>query len=69
MTLPELCIKRPVFATVLSLAVLLIGLISNKKSELYDVFHKHHVTTFLKKPFYASNFLGLIQGFEDSKED
>ncbi len=28
MTLPELCIKRPVFATVLSLAVLLIGLIS-----------------------------------------
>ena len=28
MTLPELCIKRPVFATVLSLGVLLIGLIS-----------------------------------------
>ena len=28
MTLPELCIKRPVFATVLSLAVLLLGLIS-----------------------------------------
>ena len=28
MTLPELCIKRPVFATVLSLTVLLIGLIS-----------------------------------------
>ena len=28
MTLPELCIKRPVFATVLSLAILLIGLIS-----------------------------------------
>ena len=28
MTLPEICIKRPVFATVLSLAVLLIGLIS-----------------------------------------
>ena len=28
MTLPEICIKRPVFATVLSLAILLIGLIS-----------------------------------------
>jgi multidrug efflux pump len=28
MTLPEVCIKRPVFATVLSLAVLLIGAIS-----------------------------------------
>ncbi len=28
MTLPELCIKRPVFATVLSLAVLLVGAIS-----------------------------------------
>ena len=28
MTLPELCIKRPIFATVLSLAVLLLGLIS-----------------------------------------
>ena len=28
MTLPEICIKRPVFATVLSLGVLLIGLIS-----------------------------------------
>jgi len=28
MTLPEICIRRPVFATVLSLVVLLIGLIS-----------------------------------------
>ena len=28
MTLPEVCIKRPVFATVLSLAVLLIGAVS-----------------------------------------
>ena len=28
MTLPELCIRRPVFATVLSLVVLLVGLIS-----------------------------------------
>ena len=28
MTLPEVCIKRPVFATVLSLAILLIGAIS-----------------------------------------
>src|SRR5437764_1256913 len=28
MTLPETCIKRPVFATVLSIAVLLVGLIS-----------------------------------------
>src|SRR3954469_11373078 len=28
MTLPETCIKRPVFATVLSLAILLVGLIS-----------------------------------------
>jgi multidrug efflux pump len=28
MTLPELCIKRPVFATVLSLIILLVGLIS-----------------------------------------
>ncbi len=28
MTLPEICIKRPVFATVLSLAILLIGIIS-----------------------------------------
>ena len=28
MTLPELCIKRPVFATVLSLGVLLLGVIS-----------------------------------------
>jgi multidrug efflux pump len=28
MTLPELCIRRPVFATVLSLVILLIGLIS-----------------------------------------
>mgnify|MGYP001364676517 CR=1 FL=1 len=28
MTLPEICIKRPVFATVLSLTVLLVGLIS-----------------------------------------
>jgi multidrug efflux pump len=28
MTLPETCIRRPVFATVLSLAILLIGLIS-----------------------------------------
>jgi multidrug efflux pump len=31
MTLPELCIKRPVFATVLSLGVLLIGLISYQR--------------------------------------
>src|SRR5204862_437103 len=28
MTLPEICIKRPVFATVLSLIILLLGLIS-----------------------------------------
>lgn len=49
--------------------VLMIGLISTKKSELQEVFAKHHVTTFLKKPFYASNFLGLIQGIEDSKTD
>lgn len=28
MTLPEICIRRPVFATVLSLAILLIGIIS-----------------------------------------
>ena len=28
MQLPEICIKRPVFATVLSLIILLIGLIS-----------------------------------------
>ena len=28
MTLPEVCIRRPVFATVLSIVVLLIGLIS-----------------------------------------
>src|ERR1700755_293521 len=28
MTLPETCIRRPVFATVLSLAILLIGIIS-----------------------------------------
>ena len=28
MQLPEICIKRPVFATVLSLVILLIGLIS-----------------------------------------
>ena len=28
MTLPEVCIKRPVFATVLSLAILLVGAIS-----------------------------------------
>jgi multidrug efflux pump len=28
MQLPEICIKRPVFATVLSLIILLVGLIS-----------------------------------------
>ncbi|HZH06476.1 MAG TPA: efflux RND transporter permease subunit, partial [Lautropia sp.] len=28
MTLPEICIRRPVFATVLSLVILLVGLIS-----------------------------------------
>ena len=31
MTLPELCIKRPVFATVLSVIVLLVGLISYQR--------------------------------------
>jgi len=31
MTLPELCIRRPVFATVLSLVILLIGLISYQR--------------------------------------
>lgn len=31
MTLPEICIKRPVFATVLSLGVLLIGLIAYER--------------------------------------
>ena len=31
MTLPEICIKRPVFATVLSLVILLIGLISYQR--------------------------------------
>jgi len=31
MTLPELCIKRPVFATVLSVVVLLVGLISYQR--------------------------------------
>jgi multidrug efflux pump len=31
MTLPELCVKRPVFATVLSLAILLLGLISYQR--------------------------------------
>ncbi len=31
MTLPELCIKRPVFATVLSLIILLVGLISYQR--------------------------------------
>jgi len=31
MTLPEFCIKRPVFATVLSLVILLIGLISYQR--------------------------------------
>jgi multidrug efflux pump len=31
MTLPEICIKRPVFATVLSLIILLIGLISYQR--------------------------------------
>ena len=28
MTLPEICIRRPVFATVISLVILLVGLIS-----------------------------------------
>ena len=31
MTLPELCIRRPVFATVLSLVILLLGLISYQR--------------------------------------
>jgi len=31
MTLPEVCIKRPVFATVLSLVILLVGLISYQR--------------------------------------
>ena len=31
MTLPEICIKRPVFATVLSLVILLVGLISYQR--------------------------------------
>ena len=31
MTLPEICIKRPVFATVLSLVILLLGLISYQR--------------------------------------
>src|SRR5437762_5306749 len=31
MTLPEICITRPVFATVLSLVILLIGLISYQR--------------------------------------
>jgi len=31
MTLPEICIKRPVFATVLSLIILLVGLISYQR--------------------------------------
>ena len=31
MQLPEICIKRPVFATVLSLVILLIGLISYQR--------------------------------------
>ncbi len=31
MTLPELCIRRPVFATVLSLVILLVGLISYQR--------------------------------------
>ena len=31
MTLPEICIQRPVFATVLSLAILLVGLISYQR--------------------------------------
>ncbi len=31
MTLPEICIRRPVFASVLSLVVLLIGLISYQR--------------------------------------
>ena len=36
MTLPELCIKRPVFATVLSLGVLLIGLISYSRLSIRE---------------------------------
>jgi multidrug efflux pump len=36
MTLPELCIKRPVFATVLSLGVLLIGLISYQRLSIRE---------------------------------
>ena len=31
MMLPEVCIRRPVFATVLSVAVLLLGLISYQR--------------------------------------
>ena len=31
MTLPEICIRRPVFATVLSLAIVLVGAISYQR--------------------------------------
>ncbi len=36
MTLPEICIRRPVFATVLSLAILLIGLISYQRLSIRE---------------------------------
>ena len=36
MTLPELCIRRPVFATVLSLVILLIGLISYQRLSIRE---------------------------------
>ena len=36
MTLPEVCIKRPVFATVLSLAILLLGAISYSRMAVRD---------------------------------
>lgn len=36
MTLPELCVRRPVFATVLSLVILLIGLISYQRLSIRE---------------------------------
>jgi multidrug efflux pump len=50
MTLPELCVKRPVFATVLSLAILLLGLISYQRLSVREyprIGDNHHATAFI----------------------
>ncbi|MGF1573753.1 MAG: ATP-binding protein [Sumerlaeia bacterium] len=47
----------------------LFGIIPNTKSPLKSLFERYGASVFLRRPLYASNFLGMIQSLDDQSSE